>query len=70
MMRKQKLNHEVGALCSGIEPHTVQNDSEINQIYQALCQHGRLVFPAQELDGTLLTVSYRSCARFGRHTGW
>jgi len=33
----------------------VRDGSEINQIYQALCHHGLLVFPAQELGGADLT---------------
>ena len=54
-MQIQKLNNDVGALCSGINCQTVRDDSEINQIYQALCHHGLLVFPEQELDGADLT---------------
>ena len=54
-MQIQKLNNDVGGLCSGINLQTVRDDSEINQIYQALCQHGLLVFPAQELGGADLT---------------
>jgi len=51
----QKLNNDVGGLCSGINLQTVRDDSEINLIYQALCQHGLLVFPEQELGGADLT---------------
>lgn len=54
-MQIQKLNNDVGGLCSGINCQTVRDDSEINQIYQALCQHGLLVFPEQELGGADLT---------------
>ena len=54
-MRIQKLNNDVGALCSGINCQTVRDGSEINQIYQALCHHGLLVFSAQELGGGDLT---------------
>ena len=54
-MQIQKLNHDVGALCTGVNCQPVRDDSEINQIYQALCQHGLLVFPAQELGGADLT---------------
>lgn len=54
-MQIQKLNNDVGGLCSGINLQTVRDDSEINLIYQALCQHGLLVFPEQELGGADLT---------------
>ena len=54
-MRAQKLHNEVGALCSDINCQTVRDVSEINQINQALCHHGLLVFPAQELGGADLT---------------
>ncbi len=55
IMRVQKLHNEVGALCSDINCQTVRDGSEINRIYQALCHHGLLVFPAQELGGADLT---------------
>jgi len=34
-MQIQKLNNDVGALCTGIVCQTVRDGSEINQIYQA-----------------------------------
>ena len=55
IMQIQKLNNDVGALCTGIDCQTVCGGSEINQIYEALCHHGLLVFPAQELGGADLT---------------
>ena len=54
-MQIQKLNNGVGALCSSMNCQTVRDDSEINQIYQALCHHGLLVFPKQKLGGADLT---------------
>ena len=54
-MQIQKLNNDVGALCTGIDCQTVCGGSEINQIYEALCHHGLLVFPAQALGGADLT---------------
>ena len=54
-MQTQQLNYDVGVLCTGIDCQSVRGGSEINEIYEALCHQGLLVFPSQNLGGANLT---------------